>query len=142
MIFSGLVNCLNQVCSFHRLLNTLITLTLSWRRLLSYRNQSTDLQSKSMDWFLYDNVLRHKRVKRRNWLQIESRFQKKKNCSRIIFDNSRDYFNITQRISQKKKHTFNSQLIKVNSTWKKKFKKRFFPKINYWQFQCGNSAIQ
>ena len=31
-----------------------------------------------MDWFLYDNVLRHKRVKRRNWLQIESRFQKKK----------------------------------------------------------------
>ena len=23
-----------------------------------YRNQSTDLQSKSMDWFLYDNGLR------------------------------------------------------------------------------------
>ena len=29
-------------------------LTLSWRRPLSYRNQSIDLQSKSMDWFLYD----------------------------------------------------------------------------------------
>ena len=38
-------------------------LTLSWRGLLSYRNQSIDLQSKSMDWFLYDNGLRHERFK-------------------------------------------------------------------------------
>ena len=30
---------------------------------LSYRNQSIDLQSKSMDWFLYDMKLRHQRVK-------------------------------------------------------------------------------
>ena len=37
-------------------------LTLSWRRFLSYRNQSTDLLSKSMDWFLYDRNLRHERV--------------------------------------------------------------------------------
>ena len=37
--------------------------TLSWRRPLSYRNQSTDLQCKSMDWFLYDNGSRHERVK-------------------------------------------------------------------------------
>ena len=35
-----------------------VTLTLSWRRPLSYRNQSIDL-SKSMDWFLYDRNLRH-----------------------------------------------------------------------------------
>ena len=39
-----------------------VTLTLSWRRPLSYRNQSRkqsiDLQSKSMDWFLYDNGLK------------------------------------------------------------------------------------
>ena len=41
----------------------LIQLTLSWRRPLSYRNQSIDLQSKSMDWFLYDRDLRHERVK-------------------------------------------------------------------------------
>ena len=40
------------------------TLTLSWRRPLLYRNQSIDLQSKSMDWFLCDNGLRHERVKR------------------------------------------------------------------------------
>ena len=38
-------------------------LTLSWRRPLSYRNQSTDLLRKSMDWFLCDNGLRHERVK-------------------------------------------------------------------------------
>ena len=30
---------------------------------LSYKNQSIDLQSKSIDWFLYDNGLRHERVK-------------------------------------------------------------------------------
>ena len=38
-------------------------LTLSWRRPLSYRNQSIYLLCKSMDWFLYDNGLRHERVK-------------------------------------------------------------------------------
>ena len=30
---------------------------------LSYRNQSIDLLGKSADWFLYDNGLRHERVK-------------------------------------------------------------------------------
>ena len=39
------------------------TLTFSWRRPLLYRNQSIDLGSKSMDWFLYDNGLRHEGVK-------------------------------------------------------------------------------
>ena len=32
---------------------------------LSYRNQSIDLQGISMDCFLYDRDLRHKRVKRK-----------------------------------------------------------------------------
>ena len=31
---------------------------------LSYRNLSIDLQSKSMDWFLYDRDHRHERVKK------------------------------------------------------------------------------
>ena len=39
------------------------SLTLSWRRPLSYRNQSIDLLCKSVDWFLYDNGLHHERVK-------------------------------------------------------------------------------
>ena len=29
-----------------------------------YRNQSINLQSKSVDWFLYDSDVRHERVKR------------------------------------------------------------------------------
>ena len=33
------------------------------RRPLSYRNLSSDLRSKSMDWFLYDNGLLFERVK-------------------------------------------------------------------------------
>ena len=37
------------------------TLTLSWRRSLSHRNQFIDT---SMDWFLYDKDLRHERVKK------------------------------------------------------------------------------
>ena len=43
--------------------NVSIFLTLSWRRPVSYRNQSIDLRSKSMNWFLYDIGLRHERVK-------------------------------------------------------------------------------
>ena len=39
-------------------LTTATTLTLSWRGPLSYRTQSIDLL-----WFLYDNDLRHERVK-------------------------------------------------------------------------------
>ena len=42
----------------------LTVLTLSWRRSLSYKNQSIDLQSKSMDWFLYGRDLRLERVKK------------------------------------------------------------------------------
>ena len=48
-----------------------VGLTLSWRKLLSHRNQSIELQSKSMDWFLYDNGLRHERV-RESFLILDS----------------------------------------------------------------------
>ena len=37
-------------------------LSFSWRRSLLYRNQSIDLQNKSMNWFLYDRNFRHERV--------------------------------------------------------------------------------
>ena len=64
------LNSINFVGDFNFYFDTLLetrdddqALTLSWRRPLSYRNQSIDLQRKSMDWFLYDNVLRHERVK-------------------------------------------------------------------------------
>ena len=40
-----------------------ILLNFSWQKSQSYRNQSIDLQSKSVDWFLYDRDLRYERVK-------------------------------------------------------------------------------
>ena len=43
----------------------LLGLTLSWRRSLSYRNRSIDLQGKSTGWFLYDRDHNLERVK---WL--------------------------------------------------------------------------
>ena len=54
-----------SLSNIHALLfcvNLNMFLTLSRRRLLSCRNQSIDLPCKSMDWFLYDNGLRHERV--------------------------------------------------------------------------------
>ena len=36
-----------------------------YRNKIKYRNQSTDLQSKSMDWYLYDRDHRHERVNRK-----------------------------------------------------------------------------
>ena len=44
------------------MINNVMHLTLSCGRPVSYRNQSIDLHSKSMDWFLYDKDLRHERV--------------------------------------------------------------------------------
>ena len=47
-------------------------LTISWRRPLSYRNQSIGLLRKSMDWFLYDNGLCHERVNSSVIYQVSS----------------------------------------------------------------------
>ena len=41
---------------------TIVVLTLSWPRFLSYRSQFIDLLCESMDWFIYDRDLRHERV--------------------------------------------------------------------------------
>ena len=38
-------------------------LTFSWRSSVPYRNQSIDLWSKLINWFLYHRDLRHERVK-------------------------------------------------------------------------------
>ena len=52
----------------------LTILTFSQRWYLSYRNQSIDLQSKLMNWFLYDRKLRHESVKLMftNWVSVMS----------------------------------------------------------------------
>lgn len=47
------------------ILSSALFLTISRRRLQSYRNQSIVLPLKSLDWFLYDRDLGPKRVKPR-----------------------------------------------------------------------------
>ena len=46
-----------------------IPLTLSWRRSLSYRNQSSDLQ---MNWSLCDRDRRHERVKDKELFSVKA----------------------------------------------------------------------
>ena len=60
--FKKFAFCFNRNFFIDIKLNRIEFLTLSWRRPLSYRNESLDLQSKSVDWFLYDNDLHHERV--------------------------------------------------------------------------------
>ena len=63
-IWNPVVLLLTVVCCFILFSNSLLVkLTLSWRRSLSYKNQSTNLKGRSMDWFLYDRDLRHERAK-------------------------------------------------------------------------------
>ena len=61
------LNCAFATWNMSHAESSLIRLTLSWRRLLSYRNQSIDLLRKSIDWFLYDNGLGHYRVNQRGF---------------------------------------------------------------------------
>ena len=60
-------NAVQRTLTFE-IINSILTrmekLTLSWRRLLLYRN---------MDWFLYDNGLRHERVKVNLLLSLNTR---------------------------------------------------------------------
>ena len=55
-------------------------LTLSWRKSLSYRNQS-----KSMNWFLYDSDFRYERVK------IFSKFTRKHFYRCLVFNEVADF---------------------------------------------------
>ena len=58
-----------DLCAFSHYLSAGVKLILRYSfnpfmtEALSYRNQPIDLRSKSMDWFQYDNGLRHERVK-------------------------------------------------------------------------------
>ena len=62
-------------------------LTLSWRRSLPYRNQSIDLQSKSVDWFLYDRDFLNERVNNEKAAANQSKCNliKHKKCSKSTF---------------------------------------------------------
>ena len=47
---------------------------ISWRRPLSYRNQSIDSLGKPMDWFLYDNGLRYERDNNDSWMNRSTKW--------------------------------------------------------------------
>ena len=53
-----------------RLFNILPHLTLSWWRILSYRNQSIDMQSKSVGWLLYVRDLCHETVNKNQLIKV------------------------------------------------------------------------
>ena len=55
--------CHNQGIYLYEYIQVTKHLTLLWLRSLSYRNQSSDLLCKSMNWFLYDRYLHHDSVK-------------------------------------------------------------------------------
>ena len=80
--------CIFNVLRFFEVLQRFFLkflLTLSWRRPLSYRNQSIDLLWRSMDRFLYYNGLRHERVKMGKKWSSPTYFLKLKNI--ILFLN-------------------------------------------------------
>ena len=58
---SNAFNFLRQYIDFWHTHLGMPKLTLSWRRYLSYRNQSINLYSKSVDWFLYDRDFRSRK---------------------------------------------------------------------------------
>ena len=62
-MFCAAVRSVNINSASYKPISLKAFLILSCRRFLSYRNQSIDLGSKSMYWFLYDMDLRHERVK-------------------------------------------------------------------------------
>ena len=61
--WSNFINWLSLFFEIWSICALQLLLTLSWQRPLSYRNQTIHLLPKSVDWFLYDNGLRHERVK-------------------------------------------------------------------------------
>ena len=80
---------------FHWVLNTLL-LKLFHDGVPSYRNQSIDLQSKSMDWFLYDRDLRNERVKYNELLVIKTSCEVNSRIIRI--KNNPQYINSRKTI--------------------------------------------
>ena len=55
-------SCFTTLRTDSRCMRMKSVLYLSWQRSLLYRNQSIDLQNKSVGWLLYGKNLRHERV--------------------------------------------------------------------------------
>ena len=100
-------------------------LTLSWRRQLSYRNQSIDLLCKSIDWLLYITAFVMKDLKSIDLTQVLMSFGAEdifKNVSSLI------YYNLSLR------HRFGSLWREV-----RKKQKTEYLKSRTWLFYKKNS---
>ena len=82
----------------HDDINVMKHLTFSWRRLLSYRNQSIGLLCKSIDWLLYDNDLRYKHLNKGK-LHLND-----KGISSFV-RNFRDFLNVFETVWHEIKHS-------------------------------------
>ena len=63
---------------------------------LSYRNQSIDLPCKTMNWFLYDNGLRHERVN----LNFSLKFALNSFMTGVLYRNECIDFNCIVKVSK------------------------------------------
>ena len=108
-------------------------LTLSWRRPLSYRNQANQWTGFYMDWFLYDNGLRHEKVKYRcifsyqlkiSYLEVQFNLRKWRTNSKKLRGFA-ELFNVNSEIV--KNDTVNTGIVNsqtVNSEFVNKMKNR------------------
>ena len=65
--FHALFKCFHFWLQTNKYLLNVLKLTLSLRKSLSYRSQSSNLQSKSLEWFLYDGEFHNERAEA--WIQ-------------------------------------------------------------------------
>ena len=101
-----------------------LPLTLSWRRPLSYRNQSIDLLYKSVDWFLYDNSLRHERVNhafvpenfQSRWVPVNTCLLKSIKQDLAIVSKKR-YLKVLSQVSCVVKNPGGNVILGVNINW-------------------------
>ena len=106
------------------LCKNIVNLTLSWRRPLSYRNQSIDFLRKIIVWFLYDNSLRHEKVKRMRGY----------NCSFIIENGSfiNGWLQLKLRINSILFKYLSDTLYLRNSWLQMLFSKKLYQLRNEW----------
>ena len=106
----------NKKCMLWCYLQCWSSLTLSWRRPLSYRNQSIDLQSKSMDWFLMEELS----VSDLYWLWLHASWNIQRKDRRVITTRSCNLYTCDSFCSETKITDLNNErksLQKLESKW-------------------------
>ena len=104
-------------------------LTLSWWKSLSYRNQVTNLQCRSMNWFLYDRDLHHKRVQFHKIVEVINWIC----CSK--------YVNSTACSNCASTKIFWNEMTRKSNTRKKQPNGRFYHSYYYYYHKYGNDCL-